>query len=60
VRDVHRHPWMESVDRQGAVVVEVGLPVWRPVHARGHVATFGGGRAALAAAAELFSPRVPA
>ena len=30
VRDVHRHPWMEAVDRPGAVVVEIGLPVWRP------------------------------
>jgi beta-N-acetylhexosaminidase len=53
VRDVHRHPWMESVDREGAVVVEIGLPVWRPRRARGYVATYGGGRAALAAAAEL-------
>jgi len=60
VRDVHRHPWMEAVDRPGAVVVEIGLPVWRPQRARGYVATFGGGRAALAAAAELLSPRVPA
>jgi beta-N-acetylhexosaminidase len=60
VRDVHRHPWMEAVDRPGAVVVEVGLPVWRPRRARGHVATFGGGRAALQAAAELFEPRVVA
>jgi beta-N-acetylhexosaminidase len=55
VRDVHRHPWMEVADRERAVVVEIGLPVWRPRHARGYVATYGGGRAALVAAAELVS-----
>jgi beta-N-acetylhexosaminidase len=60
VRDVHRHPWMEAADRPGAVIVEIGLPVWRPVHAATHVATLGGGRAALAAALELLEPRVPA
>jgi beta-N-acetylhexosaminidase len=53
VRDAHRHPWMEAADRPGAVVVEVGLPVWRPKHARGLVATYGGGRASLEAAEEL-------
>jgi beta-N-acetylhexosaminidase len=53
VRDVHRHPWMEAADRDGAVLVEIGLPVWRPRRARGYVATYGGGRAALAAAEEL-------
>jgi beta-N-acetylhexosaminidase len=54
VRDAHRHPWMrEAADVDGAVVVEVGLPVWRPEHARGHVATFGAGRASLDAAADL-------
>jgi beta-N-acetylhexosaminidase len=55
VRDVHRHPWMEAADREDAVVVEIGLPVWRPRHARGYIATYGGGRAALAAAAEIVS-----
>ena len=60
VRDVHRHGWMEKADREGAVIVEIGLPVWRPRHARGHVATLGGGRASLDAANELLSPRVPA
>jgi hypothetical protein len=51
---------MEAADREGSVVVEIGLPVWRPRRARGHVATYGGGRASLAAAAELFAPRVSA
>ncbi len=49
VRDVHRHPWMEAVDRPGAVVVEIGLPVWRPQSARGYVSSLGGGRASLEA-----------
>jgi beta-N-acetylhexosaminidase len=49
VRDVHRHPWMEVVDRPGAVVVEIGLPVWRPSAARGYVSSLGGGRASLEA-----------
>jgi beta-N-acetylhexosaminidase len=53
VRDAHRHPWMrEAADRPGAVVVETGLPVWRPSRARGYVATYGAGRASLDAAAE--------
>jgi beta-N-acetylhexosaminidase len=54
VRDAHRHPWMQAAaDVDGVVVVEVGLPVWRPARARGHVATFGAGRASLDAAAHL-------
>ncbi|HET7128273.1 MAG TPA: glycoside hydrolase family 3 N-terminal domain-containing protein [Gaiellaceae bacterium] len=53
VRDVHRHPWMEAVDRPGAVVVEIGLPVWRPSAARGYVSSLGGGRASLEAVESL-------
>jgi beta-N-acetylhexosaminidase len=53
VRDVHRHAWMEAVDRPGAVVVEIGLPVWRPRAARGYVSSLGGGRASLEAVGEL-------
>jgi beta-N-acetylhexosaminidase len=53
VRDVHRHPWMEAVDRPGAVVVEIGLPVWRPTAARGYVSSLGGGRASLEAVESL-------
>ncbi len=53
VRDAHRHAWMRAVaDRDDAVVIEVGLPVWRPARARGYVATYGAGRASLDAAAE--------
>jgi beta-N-acetylhexosaminidase len=53
VRDAHRHAWMrDAADREGAVVIEVGLPVWRPERARGYVATYGAGRASLAAGAD--------
>jgi beta-N-acetylhexosaminidase len=56
VRDAHRHPWMrEAADVAGAVVVETGLPVWRPTRARGYLATNGGSRASLDAAAELLT-----
>jgi beta-N-acetylhexosaminidase len=55
VRDVHRHPWMAAADRPGKVIVETGLPVWHPEHARGRIATFGGGGESLAAAAELIA-----
>ena len=61
VRDAHRHAWMrEAADRAGVVVIEVGLPLWRPTQARGYVATYGAGRASLAAAADLVFPKVPA
>jgi beta-N-acetylhexosaminidase len=53
VRDAHRHPWMRAAaDRPEAVVVEVGLPVWRPSHSRGFVASHGGGGASLHAVEE--------
>jgi beta-N-acetylhexosaminidase len=59
VRDAHRYAWMrEAVDRDGVVVIEVGLPLWRPERARGYVATYGAGRASLAAAAEVLWPPV--
>jgi beta-N-acetylhexosaminidase len=53
VHDVHRHPWMRAADRPGAVIVETGLPVWQPEHARGRISTFGNGSRSLEAAAEL-------
>jgi beta-N-acetylhexosaminidase len=54
VRDAHRHGWMrEAADVEGAVVLEVGLPMWRPTRARGFVATYGGSRASYEAVAEL-------
>ena len=57
VRDAHRHAWQRDLVPAGVVVVETGLPVWRPPHARGFVVTHGAGRANLAAAAELLAPR---
>ncbi|MDX6475656.1 MAG: beta-N-acetylhexosaminidase [Gaiellaceae bacterium] len=56
VRDAHRHQWMRTAaDVEGVIVVETGLPVWRPSRARGYVAAFGGSRASLAAVEEVLS-----
>ena len=56
VRDAHRHAWMQTAaDVEGMIVVETGLPVWRPSRARGYVAAFGGGRASLDAVAEVLA-----
>jgi hypothetical protein len=49
---------MEAVDRPGAVVVEIGLPVWHPNLARGYVSSLGGGRASLEAVEQLLLPSV--
>ena len=59
VRDAHRHAWMRHAsDAPGVVVVETGLPVWRPRRSRGYLATNGGSRASLDAARELLAPGV--
>jgi beta-N-acetylhexosaminidase len=56
VRDAHRHAWMRTAaDVEGMIVVETGLPVWRPSRARGYVAAFGGSRASLNAVSEVLS-----
>jgi beta-N-acetylhexosaminidase len=61
VRDAHRHPWMQAeADVDGAIVVELGVPVWRPTRARGYVATHGGSRVSFEAVAELLGAEVPA
>jgi beta-N-acetylhexosaminidase len=52
VRDAHRHEWQRELVVPGAVVVEAGVPEWRPDAARAFLATNGPGRANLAAAAE--------
>ncbi len=57
VRDAHRHAWQRERVPAGVVVVETGVPAWRPPAARGYVVTHGAGRANLAAAAELLAPR---
>ena len=61
VRDAHRHPWMQAAaDVEDAVVIETGLPLWRPSRARGYVVTYGGSRASYDAVADLLSEGVPA
>ena len=57
VRDAHRHAWQRELVPAGTIVIETGLPEWRPPSARAWVATFGAGRASLEAAAELFYRR---
>src|SRR5205814_4094124 len=57
VRDAHRHAWQRELVPAGTIVVETGLPEWRPPAARGWIATYGAGRANLEAAAELFGRR---
>jgi beta-N-acetylhexosaminidase len=53
VRDAHRHAWQRELVPAGSVVVETGVPEWRPRGARAYMATYGAGRANLEAAAEL-------
>jgi beta-N-acetylhexosaminidase len=61
VRDAHRHEWERAaVERllgpaPQAVVVETGLPLWRPEGAS-YVASYGGGRANFEAAANALRP----
>jgi hypothetical protein len=57
VRDAHRHAWQRELVPAGVVVVETGVPAWRPPDSRGYVVTYGAGRANLAAAAQLLGPR---
>jgi len=61
LRDAGRRPEQQAAAREllarhpGAVVVETGLPGWRPEGAAGYVATLGAGRVNLDAAAELLA-----
>ncbi|MGI8336623.1 glycoside hydrolase family 3 protein [Actinomadura scrupuli] len=63
VRDAHRHPDQRRLvlallaARPDTVVVEMGLPVWRP--AAVHLATYGAARANGRAAAELLGLTAP-
>ncbi|GII55095.1 sugar hydrolase [Planotetraspora thailandica] len=60
VKDAHRHSPARSfvsslvADRPDAVVVEMGLPIWRP-QAAAYIATYGAARANAQAAAELLT-----
>ena len=64
VRDAHRHPAAADLAsrilaaRPDAVVVEMGLPVWRP-RAGLYLATFGAARTSSRAAAEVLGLAVP-
>ncbi len=57
-RDAHRHAWeRETIDAltaraSDAIVIEIGLPHWRPEHAATYVATYGAARVNVEAAAE--------
>jgi beta-N-acetylhexosaminidase len=59
--DAHRHAWQRAaveslLGRNGrAILVEVGLPEWRPSAMSGYVATYGSARVNLEAAAELLA-----
>ena len=61
VRDAHRHEWQRDIVDAAlaageAIVVETGIPRWRPAAARGYVATHGGGRVNLEAAVDILAP----
>jgi len=63
LRDAHRYAWEREMAElllaaaPDAVVVETGLPLWRPDGAAGYLATHGQGRANLEAAAEALTSR---
>ncbi len=58
VRDAHRHAWERdaiaalTADVDDAIVIEIGLPEWRPPTAATYVATYGAARVNVEAAAE--------
>ena len=58
IRDAHRDPGAQAVitrllaARPDTIVLEMGLPVWRPA-ARTYLATYGASRTSGQAAAEL-------
>ena len=60
-RDAHRYTWQYALVnelaamRPDVVVVEMGLPAWRPSGATAFIATYGAGRSNARAAAELLS-----
>ena len=57
-RDAHRHSWeREAIEAlteraRGAIVIEIGVPHWRPPRAATYVATHGAARVNVEAAAE--------
>jgi beta-N-acetylhexosaminidase len=65
VRDAHRDPGVRSLvsallaARPDAVLVEMGLPVWRPPEGTSYLVTYGASRASAQAAAELLGLEQP-
>jgi len=57
VRDAHLYEWQRALVQREAVVVETGVPQWRPDGVRGYVAAYGSGRASLEAVAEVLRGR---
>jgi beta-N-acetylhexosaminidase len=58
LQDAARHAWQQPIaEASDAVVIETGVPSWRPERAAGFVATHGAGRASLEAALELVAGR---
>jgi beta-N-acetylhexosaminidase len=58
LQDAARHAWQQEIaSSRDAVVVETGLPAWRPERAAGFVVTHGAGRASLEAALDLLAGR---
>jgi beta-N-acetylhexosaminidase len=63
LRDAGRHPWQQRIGerllalRPDAILVETGVPGWRPSGSAAVVETHGAGRASLEAAARLLVPR---
>jgi beta-N-acetylhexosaminidase len=64
IRDAHRDPGAQAVitrllaARPDAIVVEMGLPLWRPP-ARAYLATYGASRTSGQAAAEMLGLTAP-
>ncbi len=62
-RDAHRHAWQrEAIDglttrSPDGIVVEIGLPHWRPPSAAGYIATYGAARVNIEAAAAVLADR---
>jgi beta-N-acetylhexosaminidase len=58
LQDAHRHEWQREAATKlvaaapDAIVVEVGLPVWRPDGATGYVATHGAAKVNVEAAVD--------
>jgi beta-N-acetylhexosaminidase len=56
LQNAARHSWQREIaDVPGAVVIETGVPVWRPERPAGFVATHGAGRVSLEAALDVIA-----